>query len=93
MFRRLYRCGEGSNQLVFGHRLVRRVTITATFSYLQEAKSEKIMEGFKNMIPKKCKCIRDGKNTVVDAWELVPGGVPIYRQDQVPISASCRQTN
>ena len=33
------------------------------------------MEGFKNMIPKKCKCIRDGKNTVVDAWELVPGGV------------------
>ena len=70
------------------------VTITATFSYLQEAKSEKIMEGFKNMIPKKCKCIRDGKNTVVDAWELVPGDVvDLLDGDQVPADIRVMSAN
>ena len=70
------------------------VTITATFSYLQEAKSEKIMEGFKNMIPKKCKCIRDGKNTVVDAWELVPGDVvDLLDGDSVPADIRVMQAN
>lgn len=67
---------EDNTNLYLGSVLFFVVLITATFSYFQEAKSEKIMEGFKNMIPKKCKVIRDGGNTiVVDAIELVPGDI------------------
>lgn len=64
-----------STNLYLGVVLLTVVIVTATFSYFQEAKSEKIMEGFKNMIPKKCKVIRDGTIHVVDAVELVPGDV------------------
>jgi len=61
------------------------VLITATFSYLQESKSEKIMEGFKSMVPKKCKVLRDGAHSILDASELVPGDVvDVGDGDQVP---------
>ena len=45
------------------------VLITGIFSYMQEAKSEKIMEGFKNMIPKRCKVLRDGAIAEMEATE------------------------
>uniref|UniRef100_A0A7S1X1T7 Cation-transporting P-type ATPase N-terminal domain-containing protein n=2 Tax=Eukaryota TaxID=2759 RepID=A0A7S1X1T7_9CHLO len=65
--------------------LIAVVIITATFSYMQEASSDAIMEGFKNMIPKKCKAIRDGTVHVLDAWELVPGDVVTMGDgDQIP---------
>lgn len=74
-----------STNLYLGVVLVTVVLVTATFSYFQEAKSEKIMEGFKNMIPKKCKVIRDGTTQIVDAVELVPGDVvDLNDGDQVP---------
>mmetsp|Transcript_17079 Transcript_17079/g.20561 ORF Transcript_17079/g.20561 Transcript_17079/m.20561 type:complete len:1160 (+) Transcript_17079:196-3675(+) len=65
------------------------VIITATFSHMQESKSEKIMEGFKSMIPKKCNCLRDGQIVVVDAWELVPGDV-VDLQDGSQVPADIR---
>eukprot|EP01025_Chloroclados_australasicus_P006039 TRINITY_DN11984_c0_g1_i6.p7 TRINITY_DN11984_c0_g1~~TRINITY_DN11984_c0_g1_i6.p7 ORF type:complete len:153 (+),score=27.08 TRINITY_DN11984_c0_g1_i6:361-819(+) len=37
--------------LYLGVVLILVVLITATFSYMQESSSEKLMEGFKNMIP------------------------------------------
>eukprot|EP00951_Prasinocladus_malaysianus_P022314 scaffold186521_cov43-Prasinocladus_malaysianus.AAC.1 len=65
--------------------LISVVIITATFSYVQEASSDAIMEGFKNMIPKKCKAIRDGTVNIIDAWELVPGDVvQMGDGDQIP---------
>ncbi|CAD7697224.1 unnamed protein product [Ostreobium quekettii] len=71
--------------LYLGVVLVGVVIITATFSHLQESKSAKIMEGFKSLIPKKCKCIRDGVIGIVDAVELVPGDVVnLGDGDQVP---------
>ncbi|GMH32806.1 hypothetical protein BSKO_00640 [Bryopsis sp. KO-2023] len=71
--------------LYLGVVLISVVLITALFSHFQEAKSEKIMEGFKNMIPKKCKVLRDGTTQVVDAVELVPGDVvDLGDGDQVP---------
>lgn len=33
------------------------------------------MDGFKSMIPKKCKAIRDGNATILDPVELVPGDI------------------
>lgn len=33
------------------------------------------MEGFKKLVPKKCKVLRDGHVSILDAQELVPGGL------------------
>ena len=61
------------------------VLITGIFSYMQEAKSEKIMEGFKNMIPKRCKVLRDGAIAEMEATELVKGDVVFLNEgDQIP---------
>eukprot|EP00976_Prorocentrum_cordatum_P096717 1190680-Prorocentrum_minimum.AAC.5 len=61
------------------------VMITATFSYLQEAKSEAIMEGFKKLIPKQTHVTRNGTVSVVDAAELVPGDIVTLNDgDQIP---------
>jgi len=61
------------------------VFITATFSYLQEAKSEAIMEGFAKLIPKQTHVTRNGQVSVVDAAELVPGDVVTLNDgDQIP---------
>jgi len=61
------------------------VMVTATFSFLQEAKSEAIMEGFAKLIPKQCHVTRAGQMTVVDAGDLVPGDlVTLNDGDQVP---------
>lgn len=82
--------GFGINQsdpsnLYLGVVLWAVVLITATFSYMQESKSEKIMEGFKTLIPKKCKALRDGAPAILDAEELVPGDiVDLGDGDQVP---------
>lgn len=85
---------KDQTNLYLGIVLYAVVFVTATFSYLQEAKSEKIMEGFKGMIPKKCKCIRDGKVVVVDAWELVPGDVvDMGDGDQVPADIRVMTSN
>ena len=45
------------------------------------------MEGFKNLIPKKCRVLRDGTTQVIDAVDLVPGDiVDMSDGDQVHIS-------
>nr|CAI99406.1 P-type ATPase [Flabellia petiolata] len=76
---------DDDTNLYLGVVLMLVVFITATFSFLQEAKSEKIMEGFKNLIPKKCRVIRDGTTQVIDAVDLVPGDVvEMSDGDQVP---------
>jgi sodium/potassium-transporting ATPase subunit alpha len=85
---------KDQTNLYLGVVLFAVVMITATFSFLQEAKSEKIMEGFKSMIPKKCKCIRNGKAVIIDAWELVPGDVVEMNDgDQVPADIRVMKSN
>ncbi len=41
----------------------------------QEEKAHSLMQGFKDMVPRKCRAIREGAELVLDAWELVPGDV------------------
>ena len=85
---------KDQTNLYLGVVLFTVVMITATFSFLQEAKSEAIMEGFKSMIPKKCKAIRGGKAVVIDAWELVPGDVvDLNDGDQVPADIRVMRSN
>jgi len=51
------------------------VSMTGTFGYYQEAKSDDIMEGFKNLAPEDVKVFRDGKIQKIEPRDLVPGDI------------------
>merc|ERR1712117_435721 len=61
------------------------VTVTGIFSYYQEAKSSKIMESFKNLVPQYAVVRRNGEKITVKAAELTLGDiVEIKFGDRVP---------
>uniref|UniRef100_A0A286XER2 Sodium/potassium-transporting ATPase subunit alpha n=1 Tax=Cavia porcellus TaxID=10141 RepID=A0A286XER2_CAVPO len=61
------------------------VGITGCFSYYQEAKSSKIMESFKNMVPQQALVIRGGKKMQIDVREVVVGDlVEVKAGDRIP---------
>ena len=51
------------------------ILITGTITFSQQASSEALMEGFKNMLPSVSKCLRDGKLTQLEAAKLVRGDI------------------
>lgn len=51
------------------------VLLTGAITFAQGAKSEALMEGFKNMLPSVTKVLRDGKITQIPAEKLVRGDV------------------
>ena len=51
------------------------VLLTGVITFMQGAKSEALMEGFKNMLPSVTKVLRDGKITQLPAEKLVRGDV------------------
>jgi len=74
-----------SSNLAIGITLAVVVTITGLFSFMQESKSEAIMEGFKNFLPEIVAVIRDGKLTEREAASLVPGDlIDIKFGDKLP---------
>lgn len=79
--------GEGN--LYIGIALIAVVFLNATFTFIQEHQSEKIMEGFKNMMPTKIEVLRDGKRQEIDAKELVPGDI-IFLSEGNKIPADAR---
>ncbi|XP_062912795.1 sodium/potassium-transporting ATPase subunit alpha-3b [Mobula hypostoma] len=61
------------------------VIITGCFSYYQEAKSSKIMESFKNMVPQQAMVIREGEKMQINAEEVVAGDlVEVKGGDRIP---------
>jgi P-type E1-E2 ATPase len=61
------------------------VIFTAIFSFTQESKSSRAMEGFNDMAPQFCKVHRDGKAFAINARELVVGDiVEIQAGDKIP---------
>uniref|UniRef100_A0A7N4PMM9 ATPase Na+/K+ transporting subunit alpha 3 n=1 Tax=Sarcophilus harrisii TaxID=9305 RepID=A0A7N4PMM9_SARHA len=77
--------GASFPQLYLGIVLAAVVIITGCFSYYQEAKSSKIMESFKNMVPQQALVIREGEKMQVNAEEVVVGDlVEIKGGDRVP---------
>lgn len=61
------------------------VLITGVFGYFQDKKASNLMESFKNMMPERCTCIREGGDQVINASELVPGDiVKIKYGEQIP---------
>uniref|UniRef100_A0A669BA33 Uncharacterized protein n=1 Tax=Oreochromis niloticus TaxID=8128 RepID=A0A669BA33_ORENI len=59
--------------------------ITACFSYYQEAKSSRIMDSFKNMVPQQALVIRDGEKKSINTEEVVLGDlVEVKGGDRIP---------
>merc|ERR1712172_407765 len=73
------------NNLYLGVVLSAVVTVTGIFSYYQESKSAKIMEGFKNLVPQYAVARRNGEKITVKAAELTLGDVvEIKFGDRIP---------
>ncbi|MEQ2303496.1 Sodium/potassium-transporting ATPase subunit alpha-1 [Ameca splendens] len=74
-----------NDNLYLGIVLAIVVIITAFFSYYQEAKSSKIMESFKNMVPQQALVIRDGEKKSINTEEVVVGDlVEVKGGDRIP---------
>ncbi|PRD34834.1 UNVERIFIED_CONTAM: Sodium/potassium-transporting ATPase subunit alpha [Trichonephila clavipes] len=76
------------------------VIVTGCFSYYQEARSSKIMESFKNMVPQYATIVREGQKYTIPAEGVVVGDiVEVKGGDRIPadiriISASsCKVDN
>mmetsp|Transcript_21755 Transcript_21755/g.33250 ORF Transcript_21755/g.33250 Transcript_21755/m.33250 type:complete len:1380 (+) Transcript_21755:266-4405(+) len=70
-----YGIDSSPDHLYLGIVLVFVVVVTGVFSFMQNSKSENLMNSFKNMLPPKVKIIRDGKNDEIMALNLVPGDI------------------
>ncbi|XP_066562645.1 sodium/potassium-transporting ATPase subunit alpha-1 [Amia ocellicauda] len=65
--------------------LVVVVVVTACFSYYQEAKSSRIMDSFKNMVPQQAMVIREGEKKSINAQDVVVGDlVEVKGGDRIP---------
>lgn len=73
------------DNLYLGIVLTAVVIVTGIFSYYQEAKSSKIMDSFKNMVPQYAVVVRSGEKLNVRAEELVVGDmVDVKFGDRIP---------
>ncbi|GFX30985.1 hypothetical protein TNCV_2024881 [Trichonephila clavipes] len=73
------------DNLYLGIVLAAVVIVTGIFSYYQEAKSSKIMESFKNMVPQYATVIRGGQKITLAAEEVVQGDiVEVKGGDRIP---------
>lgn len=70
-----YTIDRSEDHLFLGIVLVFVVVVTGVFSYVQNSKSESLMNSFKNMLPPKVKIIRDGNNDEIMALNIVPGDI------------------
>ncbi|KAF1793683.1 P-type ATPase, cytoplasmic domain N [Phytophthora cactorum] len=85
--------GSGVVSVAMGHTddaisIAVAITIVVTVAFVQEYRSEKTLEALKELVPPRCKALREG--TVVDmlAKELVPGDIVIVDVgDRVPADA------
>ncbi|RDD36748.1 Sodium/potassium-transporting ATPase subunit alpha [Trichoplax sp. H2] len=73
------------DNLYLGIVLASVVIITGCFQYYQEAKSSKIMESFKNMVPQFAVVVREGNKETIGAEQLVRGDlVEVKSGDRIP---------
>ncbi|XP_072296695.1 sodium/potassium-transporting ATPase subunit alpha-2 isoform X1 [Eucyclogobius newberryi] len=89
-----------NDNLYLGVVLAAVVIITGCFSYFQEAKSSRIMDSFKKMVPQQALVIREGEKMQVNAELLVQGDlVEIKGGDRIPAdlriisSSGCKVDN
>ena len=77
-----------------GVALIITVVFTATMSYLQERSASNVMASLGKMLPAKCHVYRDGKESKIEAFDLVPGDlVRLYIGDRVPADIRILETS
>lgn len=75
----------GQGNLYIGIAIISVVMINAAFSFWQEYNTERIVEGFKKMLPLYADVFRDEKLKHIPAEELVPGDILYLSQgDKIP---------
>eukprot|EP01136_Pigoraptor_vietnamica_P008329 Opistho-1_new@43511 len=85
--------GEKTN-LYLGFVLLAIVTLTCTMAHLQNRKSSAVMKGFENLLPQKCKVIRDGREQIIESETLVLGDVIVLAAgDKVPADVRLLEVN
>ncbi|XP_075868169.1 sodium/potassium-transporting ATPase subunit alpha-3-like [Nelusetta ayraudi] len=73
------------DNLYLGIALSLVVLISSCFSYYQEAKSSRIMESFKKMVPQQALVIREGEKMQINAEEVAVGDlVEVKAGDSIP---------
>lgn len=61
------------------------ILLTGSITYMQGAKADALMEGFKNFLPQQCIVIRGGNKKSIPAEKLVPGDiVEVKMGDKIP---------
>nr|AAH54591.1 Atp1a1a.3 protein [Danio rerio] len=74
-----------NDNLYLGLVLAFVVTVNGCFSYYQDAKSSRIMDSFRNLVPQKALVVRDGEKSVIDAEDVVVGDlVEVKGGDRIP---------
>ncbi|XP_064413493.1 sodium/potassium-transporting ATPase subunit alpha-1 isoform X3 [Latimeria chalumnae] len=74
-----------NDNLYLGVVLSTVVIVTGCFSYYQEAKSSKIMESFKNLVPQQALVVRNGEKLSINAEGVVVGDlVEVKGGDRIP---------
>lgn len=74
-----------ASNLYLGIVLAFVVSVTGIITFLQNAKSESLMDSFKDMIPPACSCLRDGSFDTIDARKLVLGDIiKVKGGDKIP---------
>lgn len=64
------------------------ITIVVTVAFVQEYRSEKTLEALKELVPPRCRAVRDGQTVEIFAKELVPGDIVLVQVgDRVPADA------
>ncbi|XP_545754.3 sodium/potassium-transporting ATPase subunit alpha-4 isoform X1 [Canis lupus familiaris] len=80
-----YKEDSTKDNLYLGMVLAIVVMITGCFSYYQEAKSSKIMESFRNMVPQQALVIRAGEKMQINVEDVVVGDlVEVKGGDRIP---------
>jgi sodium/potassium-transporting ATPase subunit alpha len=86
------KAGEGN--FYIGVALLAVVLLNATFTYIQEHESERIMESFRNMLPPMISVLRDGRVSRIEAKLLVPDDVMVLEEgDRVPTDGRLIEVN
>ena len=82
-------CVEGNPKEFFEPALILLIVImNAIMGVMQESKAEKALDALKNLSAPHARVIRDGKETVIDAKDLVPGDIiRLEAGDFVPADA------
>ncbi len=64
------------------------VMVSAVLGFFQEYRAEKALEALKKMLSPNATVVRDGKETVIPAREIVPGDIVALREgDKIPADA------